>query len=64
VAEVLPEAKDTLTQWGVALEQGDEDEVARLVRQSRADRLVVATSGQLGTMLGQVAPSALGGVVG
>jgi hypothetical protein len=63
VAEVLPETNDTLARWGVALEQGDEDEVARLVRQSRADRLEVATSGQLGTMLGQVAPSAFGEVL-
>jgi hypothetical protein len=45
VTEPLPETKDMLARWGAALAQGDEDEVARLVRLSRADRNEIATSG-------------------
>jgi hypothetical protein len=61
VTEPLPETKDMLARWGAALAQGDEDEVARLVRLSRADRNEIATSGQLGAMLGQVDPTTFGG---
>ncbi|MBI4935185.1 MAG: hypothetical protein HY828_14985 [Actinobacteria bacterium] len=57
MTEPLPETKDTLARWRAALAQGDEDEVARLVRLSRADRNEIATSGQLGAMLGQVDPT-------
>jgi hypothetical protein len=57
-------AKDTLDSWGAALEHGDDVEVDRLVRQSRADRNGLATSGQRGTMLGQVAPSVSDEVAG
>jgi hypothetical protein len=42
----------TLEQWGVALALGDDATVERVVRQSRTDRIWLAASGQLGTMLG------------
>jgi hypothetical protein len=48
--------------WGAALERGDGDEVDRLVRQSRADWVEVATSGRMGPMLGQSDPSPIGDV--
>jgi hypothetical protein len=40
--------------WGAAFDHGDAAEVERLVRQSRAERLVEANAGLLGQMLGQV----------
>jgi hypothetical protein len=44
--------RDTLDLWIAAFARGDDAEVRRLVRQSRSDRIWVAASGQLGTMLG------------
>ena len=44
---------DAIDRWGDALEQGDEDEVDRLVRQSRADRSDGALSARLGLVLGE-----------
>ena len=49
---------DVIDRWRVALSQHDDDEVDRLVRQSRADRVEGATSGRLGLMLGLAVSSA------
>lgn len=48
----LDPRRDTIDRWSAALARGDDAEVDRLVRQSRIDRVWVAASGQLGTMLG------------
>jgi hypothetical protein len=48
----LESRSDTLEHWGAALARGDEAAVDRVVRQSRADRIWLAASGQLGPMLG------------
>jgi chromosome condensin MukBEF MukE localization factor len=47
-----------IDRWGAALQQGDDEEVDRLVRQSRADRVEAAMSGQLGTMVVSTDPAA------
>ena len=43
---------ETMGQWGAALEQGDEDEVERIVRRSRTARVADADFGRLGQMVG------------
>ena len=48
----LDPRRETIDRWSAALARGDDAEVDRLVRQSRIDRVWVAASGQLGTMLG------------
>jgi hypothetical protein len=48
----LVSRRETLEHWGEALVRGDDEAVARLVRQSRMDRIWISASGQLGTMLG------------
>jgi hypothetical protein len=48
----LDSQRDTIDRWSAALARGDDAEVRRLVSQSRSDRMWVAASGQLGTMLG------------
>ncbi len=44
--------RDAVDRWRVALAEHDDDEVERLVQQSRADRVEGATSGRLGAWLG------------
>ncbi len=39
---------DTIGKWGTALEQGDEDEVERIVRHSRTASAADADGGRLG----------------
>jgi hypothetical protein len=50
--ELVDARRDTIDRWSAAFARGDDDEVARLVRQSRTDHVWVAASGQLGPMLG------------
>jgi hypothetical protein len=47
----MPNAMD---RWCVALEQGDSDEVDRLVMKNHAERSAFALSGALGQMVGGV----------
>ena len=44
--------RQAIDRWCTALGLGDDDEVERVVVQSRVDRTDDATAGKLGTMLG------------
>lgn len=62
--ETLQARRATIEQWGVALGQGDDKEVDRLVQKSRAARVETATSGLMGTMIGRRSSTTPSGAVG
>ncbi len=48
----VTELSNAMDRWCVALEQGDADEVNRLVMRNHAERSASAMAGQLGQMVG------------
>jgi hypothetical protein len=50
----VTEKSNAMDRWCVALEQGDTDEVDRLVMKNHAERSASALSGQWGQMVGGV----------
>lgn len=62
----MTEMSHAMDRWCVALEQGDADEVDRLVMKNHAERSASALSGQLGQMVGggdRRRPSETGSVI-
>lgn len=50
----MTEMSNAIDRWCVALEQGDADEVDRLVMKNHAERSAFALSGEMGQMVGSV----------